>query len=71
MFSARLRGCLMNASRVSRPSPAVLAVPRRQWLRPQQASFATGSGLSKDDIQTRVLDILKSFEKVDESKVCF
>ncbi|WFC99929.1 mitochondrial acyl carrier protein [Malassezia yamatoensis] len=32
-------------------------------------SYASGGGLSKDEIKTRVEDVLKSFEKVDPSKV--
>ncbi|KAF9270312.1 acyl carrier protein [Marasmius fiardii PR-910] len=31
--------------------------------------FAAASGLSKQDIETRVLDVLKGFEKVDASKL--
>jgi hypothetical protein len=31
--------------------------------------YSAAAGLSRNDIQTRVLDVLKSFEKVDGSKV--
>lgn len=33
------------------------------------ASFSAAAGLSKEEITTRVLDVLKSFEKVERSKV--
>lgn len=42
-------------------------VPARPALR---ASYsASAGGLSRDVIQTRILDVLKGFEKVDQSKV--
>lgn len=31
--------------------------------------YASGGGLSHQEIQNRILDVLKSFEKVDPSKV--
>ena len=33
------------------------------------AAYSAAAGLSKEDITTRVLDVLKAFEKVDPSKV--
>ncbi|RDX52053.1 acyl carrier protein [Lentinus brumalis] len=33
------------------------------------AAFSAAAGLSKEEITTRVLDVLKSFEKVDRSKL--
>lgn len=35
----------------------------------QQRSFASGGGLSHDQIQERITDVLKSFEKVNPAKV--
>ncbi|WRT67966.1 acyl carrier protein [Kwoniella shivajii] len=35
----------------------------------QYRSYAAAAGLSKDDISSRVLDVLKSFEKVDSTKL--
>ncbi|WWC88656.1 acyl carrier protein [Kwoniella dendrophila CBS 6074] len=35
----------------------------------QYRSYAAAAGLSKDDITSRVLDVLKSFEKVDHTKL--
>ena len=34
-----------------------------------RAPYSAAAGLSRDDIQTRILDLLKGFEKVDQSKV--
>lgn len=34
-----------------------------------RATYASSAGLSKDDIQKRVLDVLKDFERVDQTKV--
>ncbi|KLO20634.1 acyl carrier protein [Schizopora paradoxa] len=66
-----LRAALQTSLRSSR----VLATPRISYsLRPQaisfqRATFASQPALTKDDIQSRVLDVLKSFEKVDASKL--
>lgn len=58
--------------------PSILAAPSSSLLKSQkvvvapqwsQMRFASGSSLSKDDIKARVLDVLKSFEKVDPAKV--
>lgn len=54
--------------------PTILASPAtltRTLAAPQwsQVRFASGGALSKDDIKARVLDVLKSFEKVDPAKV--
>jgi hypothetical protein len=46
-----------------------LAVPGAKTHIPWSASYSVASGLSKDVIQTRVLDVLKGFEKVDPAKV--
>ena len=46
-----------------------VAIPRRTWL-PQRAAFSAAAGLTKEEITTRVLDVLKGFEKVDSAKVC-
>jgi hypothetical protein len=39
--------------------------------RPLRAPYSAAAGLSRDAIQTRVLDVVKSFEKVDPAKVVF
>lgn len=43
-------------------------IPRRTWL-PQRAAFSAVAGLTKEEITTRVFDVLKGFEKVDPTKV--
>ncbi|KAF9786978.1 acyl carrier protein [Thelephora terrestris] len=45
-----------------------VAIPRRTWL-PQRATFSAAAGLTKEEITTRVLDVLKGFEKVDPTKL--
>ena len=69
----RLRVPIQQASRQLR----TLSVPQKQLPRlsllpsyQQLASYAS-VGLSKENVQSRVLEILKSFEKVDPAKVCF
>jgi hypothetical protein len=49
---------------------AALASTRVQtrFVLPQRA-YASSAGLGKDDIQKRVLDVLKGFERVDQTKV--
>ncbi|UOH80731.1 acyl carrier protein [Cryptococcus neoformans] len=47
-----------------RPQPLAFS------LKPLAArGYAAAAGLSKDDITVRILDVLKSFEKVDSSKL--
>ncbi len=57
MFRLALRA----APRYVRP----VAVPRAMAVRAYSAA-----SLTKEDVTSRVLDVLKSFEKVDASKVC-
>ncbi|KAG8715672.1 hypothetical protein FRC11_001619 [Ceratobasidium sp. 423] len=64
-MSALFRRSAFNLART-------VSVPARTAvMRPAFAvrSYAAASGLSKDDIQVRVLDVLKSFEKVDAAKL--
>jgi hypothetical protein len=48
---------------------ATASAPRIHSRLPPRANFAAAAGLSKDEIQSRVLDVLKGFEKVDPAKV--
>ncbi|KAJ8521435.1 hypothetical protein ONZ45_g1846 [Pleurotus djamor] len=50
--------------------------PRRTWTAPLaqnqrvfRARFSDAAHISKPDIESRILDVLKSFEKVDPTKV--
>ena len=52
----------------NRVSASAVAIPRRTWF-PQRAAFSAAAGLTKEEITTRVLDVLKGFEKVDAAKV--
>ena len=52
----------------NRVSVSAAAIPRRTWF-PQRAAFSAVAGLTKEEITTRVFDVLKGFEKVDEAKV--
>lgn len=52
--------------------------PRYHWAAPRlrnqlvsRAGFSSAAGLSRDVIQSRVLEVLKGFEKVDPAKVNF
>ncbi|KAJ7492535.1 SMP-30/Gluconolaconase/LRE-like region-domain-containing protein [Mycena latifolia] len=59
----------MSFLRLARALPRqALALPRRQARLPFR-QFSAGGGLSPEVIQTRILDLLKGFEKVDESKL--
>lgn len=55
----------------------VIALPKNratwqsQLFAVQRAAYSASAGLSSSDIQTRILDVLKSFEKVDPSKASF
>ena len=57
--AARTSFLSRQAFRVSRPTTQL----------PLRAAYSAAAGLNKEDIQTRVLDVLKGFEKVDQSKV--
>ena len=48
-------------------APRLALAARAQYV--PRAQFSAAAVLSKEDITTRVLDVLKSFEKVDGSKV--
>lgn len=69
MSFLRLRSPLVQATR----NLTTLSVPARTNLRPsfiaRRARFASQAGLPKEDIQKRILEVMKSFEKVDPAKV--
>ncbi|KAH8119820.1 acyl carrier protein-like protein [Phellopilus nigrolimitatus] len=59
---------------VSRPRnviaiPQSVALARAQTFALQRASYSAAAGLSSSDIQSRILDVLKSFEKVKANKL--
>jgi NADH dehydrogenase (ubiquinone) 1 alpha/beta subcomplex 1 len=55
-----------GASMLARYAPAA----RSGFSRPLAARYSAVAGLSRSDIERRVLDVLKGFEKVEPSKVC-
>lgn len=55
---------------LSRARPT-FAVSKQSAYRLHRANFSAAAGLSKDDIQTRIVNVLKGFDKVDPSKVAF
>lgn len=48
-------------------APRLTLVARSRFV--PCVAYSAAAGLSKEDITARVLDVLKSFEKVDGSKV--
>ena len=56
------------ATRTAVPSSSALLL-RKSTPAFALRTYASGSGLSSSDIQSRITDVLKSFEKVDPSKV--
>jgi len=67
-----LRAALRSAA--LRPRALVAAPRSALLLRPhpvalQWAAYSEAASVSKSDIETRVLDVLKSFEKVDPGKL--
>lgn len=73
-----LSSTLKMIPRTLRATPAIArATPamRMQAVRTPAAfpamarTYASGGGLSKDEIKTRIEDVLKSFEKVDPTQV--
>ncbi|KAH7931080.1 acyl carrier protein [Leucogyrophana mollusca] len=53
---------------VTRARPTLALTPRRNF-RISPANFSAAASLSRDDIQSRVLEVLKGFEKVDPAKL--
>lgn len=51
--------------------PSFILAQQKQSAHFQQLRFASGGSLSKDAITSRVLEVLKSFEKVQASNVGF
>ena len=71
-MSAAFRS-VFNVARTARVAPVAASARSVAFARPAfvYRSYSAATGLSKDDIQTRVLDVIKSFEKVDPTKVKF
>lgn len=70
MFSLRIAARNIARRRVAlvAPRPSAVFAP---WSRlPQFAAYSAAAGLSREQITSRVLDVLKGFEKVEQSKVC-
>ena len=58
----------LAARSLTRPRVA-LSVPRTQTAIAWRAGYSAAAGLSRDVIQTRVLEVLGGFEKVKNGKV--
>ncbi|KAF8807486.1 acyl carrier protein [Phlegmacium glaucopus] len=57
---------LLTRTTFSRGAWSSRILPARPVLR---APYSAAAGLSRDAIQTRILDVLKGFEKVDQSRL--
>ena len=57
----------VNVAARSVVAPRLALAARSRFV--PRAAFSAAAGLSKEEITTRVLDVLKTFEKVDGSKV--
>ena len=70
MFRLAARNFAARNLAVARSSVAAprVAFAARNWTAPR--AYSAAAGLSKEEISTRVLDVLKGFEKVDRSKAC-
>ncbi|KAG2023398.1 hypothetical protein CC2G_001057 [Coprinopsis cinerea AmutBmut pab1-1] len=55
-----------RSTALSRAAWSARTTPR--FILPR-ATYASGSGLSRDAIQSRIFDVLKGYEKVDPSKI--
>lgn len=68
------RTAIAKAAPSFRVAAAPLARPTLSLARPTLVAvrgYAASAGLSKDDISSRVLEVMKTFEKVDGGKVGF
>ncbi|CAO1634276.1 unnamed protein product [Sympodiomycopsis kandeliae] len=78
-FRVASSSLLRSAASSAAPRVAIASAPLRVAAAPSFAlkapaftairGYAASSGLSQQEIQNRILDVLKSFEKVDPSKV--
>lgn len=70
MFRPILSSSLRTISRAQAP---LRFIPSAKWTAPTTTSvfrsYSAAAGLGKEQIQERILDVLKSFEKVDGAKV--
>ena len=69
---AALRTAAASLVRARAPMALARPVARAAIVTPRFAPvrfYAASAGLSKSDIETRIVDVLKTFEKVDPSKV--
>jgi hypothetical protein len=68
------RTAIAKAAPSFRVASAPLIRPTLSFARPaltlSARGYAASAGLSKDDISSRVLEVMKTFEKVDGGKVC-
>ena len=68
------RTAIAKAAPSFRVASAALIRPTLSFARPaltlSARGYAASAGLSKDDISSRVLEVMKTFEKVDGGKVC-
>ncbi|WVF68995.1 acyl carrier protein [Kwoniella sp. CBS 6097] len=71
MYRTALRSALPSLRLRAAATPIARAALPVAPVRPafQYRGYAAAAGLSKDDITSRVLDVLKSFEKVDGGKL--
>ncbi|GAA6063743.1 hypothetical protein JCM10212_000782 [Sporobolomyces blumeae] len=67
MFRLAARSFAAPLAQAARPS--AVAAPRFALALAQQQRFYAASALSHDAIKSRIEDVLKSFEKVDATKV--
>ena len=68
-FLTKIMAFVRLAARSLTHSRLALLVPRTQSFTPWRAGFATPAGLTKEVIETRIIDVLKGFENVNASKV--
>ncbi|THV04859.1 acyl carrier protein [Dendrothele bispora CBS 962.96] len=57
------------AARTSFLSRQALRVSRPTTQLSLRAAYSAAAGLSKENVEARVMDVLKGFEKVDQSKL--
>lgn len=59
----------ISVAAMRRPATVAVAASSQLQQQQQQVRFASSGALSKEDISSRILEVLKSFEKVDPAKV--
>ncbi|CAG8538566.1 28958_t:CDS:1, partial [Racocetra persica] len=68
LYRLRSAGFSIFHQQINRKLPVLATSLIKIKIIPSQSLYSTTAGLSRSNIETRIMDILKAFDKVDSSK---